>query len=102
MTTIVPTGEMVIGTRHIYGSDSFRTLLETQGFRRPEITLVVAFCPANKQYAFDLIPMRVDRQADSPPFDVLQRDRPEIPYINAHVHGIAAAHPVLMHMTEQL
>lgn len=52
------TGEMVIGTRHIYGSDSFRTLLETQGFRRPEITLVVAFCPANKQYAFDLIPMR--------------------------------------------
>lgn len=53
-------GNPVIHEVEIRGSDSFRKLLNEQGFSRPEACLVVAFCPANKQYAFDIIPIRRD------------------------------------------
>ena len=52
------TGVPILQEHLVRGSDSFRLLLSEYNFRRPESTLVVAFCTANKQYAFDVVPIK--------------------------------------------
>lgn len=50
----------------------------------------------------DLVPVRVDRKPRGPRHDLRQRDRPEIPDIDADIDTVAAAPPIVMDMPEEL